>query len=95
MSSSNEDLIWRECPTLNCLGSESCWGNLADPCYANCNTEWVDFEGETEEECGSDICNVDASACEGDNVCAYCAPDGSLPCQVIFISLSFFVFPIC
>ena len=87
-----DDKILRECPTLKCLGSDSCWGNSADPCYSNCLTEWVDFESEIEEDCGSDVCNVDLSPCEGDDVCVYCAPDGSHPCKVrFFFFLSLFI----
>ena len=91
-SPEDDDKIMKECPTLNCLGSSSCWGNLAETCYRNCDTEWVNFAGETEEFCGSDVCNVDLSPCEGGEVCVYCAPDGSLPCQVknLFFIRSFF-----
>ena len=91
-SPKDDDKILRECPTLECLGAASCWGNLADPCYSDCETEWVDFEGANEENCGSDVCNVDLSPCEGDDVCVYCAPDGSLPCQVNYFHFSFFIF---
>ena len=90
-SPNDDDKILSECPTLKCLGAASCWGNLADPCYSDCETRWVEFEGTREENCGADVCNVGFPPCEGDDVCTYCPPDGSLPCQVNK-SLSFFIF---
>ena len=76
------------------MGTSSCWGNLADLCYANCETGWIDYFGVEEGECGEEVCNVDLEDCEGEDVCVYCPMDGSLPCQVfysIYLCIYFFI----